>query len=161
MKNIAVKYGLFAGLATILYFLGFYYWDKAVMLEPWVSWSSVLFIVVAMVMAIHATRRQAGQKIEFRQALRAAFLTGVIANVAFYVFYYLIMQSDAELVSILKQQTMDFYQSWTSGEQLETMMKSLEDFKVGLSTILLSLARSIIGSFILALLLAAILRRQY
>ncbi|MFK8103862.1 MAG: DUF4199 domain-containing protein, partial [Saprospiraceae bacterium] len=98
MKNISIaqKYGVLAGILTILYMLIFYFWGKR-MLNPEVFASSLLIYAGAMLMGGLKLRSQNGGVLSFQEGLRNSFVIFLVANVLYYIFYYFIFKYDPEL----------------------------------------------------------------
>src|SRR5690606_15100966 len=121
--------------------------------------SSVLIYVLFMVRAVADQRRILENMISFREAVSVAFLTFIVANVIFYVFFFIILKYDSELVEMLRQMSIDFYQKFLSNQNPAEIEKSFKDFDVNFSMLALSFARGAIGGFILSALIAATMRR--
>ena len=158
-KSIGIKYGIFAGLGVLLYFLVFYFVNPRTMLGLGVSWSSLVVYIIAMILAVREQKQQTEGGLEFRSALRTAFQVVVVANAIFYLAYYLVMQVDPALLQTLKEVSMEYYQQALPNADAAELEKNFADFKVGLPTVFLSFARSLIGGFILALPVAFAFRR--
>lgn len=148
MKNkTALLYGLFAGLITILYFILFYTINPRLMLGSLVWWSSLIFFLVAMVMAI----KKSDQTLGLRAALQTAFLVFIVANFLFYTFFYLLFGVfDPELVEVQKEMMKT---NPAAAEQLRS-----KDFSVTLSGTFFNYLYSLIGGFVLALGIAAVMK---
>lgn len=159
-RNIkGLIYGILAGVGLVLYFLLFYFLDKNMMMSLWVSWSSILILIVCAFITVYQQREANEGIITFKDGLKTGFLVTVIANLIFYAFFFIIVKSDADLVTILEQQSIDFYKKYGTKEQLEKIDQEMKDFKFGFSDLLLSLAKSTIGGFFIALLPAFIFKK--
>jgi hypothetical protein len=158
-RKISQKYGLIAGGSVVLYFLLFYFLDKESMLKMWVTASSILFYVFFMAKAVSDQRKLQEGIISFRNAISVAFLTLIIANVVYYIFYFFIIKSDPELVIILKQNYLDFYQKMLSNQDPAEIEKSFEGFEINLPFVLLRFAQGAIIGFILSVIIAGMMRR--
>ena len=73
-NSIGIKYGIFAGVGLMLYFLLFYNIDKNTMLGMGVSWSSLLIVLFFTFWAVLKQRQNNGGIINFKEALKAGFL---------------------------------------------------------------------------------------
>ena len=73
------------------------------MLGMGVSWTSLIIVLVALFLAITGHRTENGGSLTFKEGLRTGFMVVVISNLMFYVFFYLLLKIDPELVTILKQ----------------------------------------------------------
>lgn len=164
LKNISVRYGALAGLVTILYFLFFYAIGKRLMLSSGVSWGSFAIFVVFMVMAC---RQEAKERdaFSFQEALRTAFLVFIVADVIYYLFYYVLHGLiDPELVAIQREMMLETSQ-WLAENlgagELQQDIESLgeEDLRISPGSLLLSLSWSLIGGFIISLIIAGVNKR--
>jgi len=158
-RKISLKYGQIAGGSVVLYFLLFYLLDKEIMLKIWVAASSMLIYLFFMAKAVNDQRKLQENIISFREAISVAFLTLIIANVIYYIFYFFIIKSDSELVVILNQNYIDYYQKIFSGQNPAEIEKSFEGFEVNLSFVLLRFAQGAIIGFLLSLIIAGTMRR--
>lgn len=158
-KKISLKNGLMAGGSLVLYFLLFYFLDKASMLKIWVAAFSILIYVVFMASAVAEQREKQEDIISFKEAISVAFLTFIIANVVYYIFYFIIIKTDPELLTLLKQKYIDIYKKILADRNPADIEKNFQDFKFNFSTIALWFARDAIGGFILSAISAAIMRR--
>ncbi|MDX1665981.1 MAG: DUF4199 domain-containing protein [Saprospiraceae bacterium] len=160
MNNLVLKYGLLGGLATVAYYLLFYFIDQRWMLSPWVAWSAMLFYPVAMVLALRQDRSQSDGPYAFKQGLRTGFAVYVIADVIYYAFYFVLFKYvDPGLVDV--QQEM-FLESLENNPNLfgETNVENLRrqfqqsEYKLTVGSVLQSLGLGLIGGFLIAAILA-------
>lgn len=158
-RKISLKYGQIAGGSVVLYFLLFYLLDKEIMLKIWVAASSMLIYLFFMAKAVNDQRKLQENIISFREAISVAFLTLIIANVTYYIFYFIIMKSDPELVVFLKQNYIDYYQIMLRDQNPAEIEKNFEGFEVNLSFVLLRFAQGAIIGFVLSLIIAGTMRR--
>ncbi|MBK7873584.1 MAG: DUF4199 domain-containing protein [Saprospiraceae bacterium] len=101
-NNIALKYGLIAGVGVVAYFLLFYMNNVKLFFNPVVAWSSLIIYIAGMVKACVDQRKM--QDFPFKDALRTAFLTFTITSVTYYAFNYLLYNVfDPELVEVQKE----------------------------------------------------------
>lgn len=139
--------GITAGILTVGYFLLFYFIDRAFLLNPWVWWGSLIIYLVFMFRVVQQLDTTA-----FRQSLQAAFLVFVIANAIFYLFYYLLFSVfDPGLVD-LQRELLAENPLWQDGN-------TEPDLSVTIGRVIFSFAYSLIGGFILALLVSAVARK--
>lgn len=151
--NPGLKYGVIAGIVTIIYFTAFYWVNPALMLHWSVFYASLLFYLGAMFLAVREQRRAQHGALTFQEGLRTAFSTYLMANLLYYAFYYGLHQYDPNLAEIQKQAMADFLPNITMKDQLPQALRDLEkrDFSVNLGTVAFGYARAAIGGFILAL----------
>lgn len=103
MQQIPIKYGIIAGLATVLYLYIFYLVDPALFLNPLVYWSSLIIPIVAMVKATRKVKDEQETKLEKIAAIRTSFLTWTIVMLIFHVFMFLMFKLDGNLVEVLRE----------------------------------------------------------
>lgn len=165
MQNNRLKYGLIAGTGTVLYLLAFYGVSPRLMLSSWVMWGSLVIYLACMTLACRRERSATTGGYPFQSALKTAFTVFVIANVIYYVFYYVLFNvidpGLADLQRELVLENMDRYAGMLGEENAEELMRRYEeeDFRVTLSNTALGFAQSLIGGFILALIVAGVMKR--
>ncbi len=159
-NTIGTKYGIIAGVGVILYFLLFYFIDKYMMLGLMVSWTSLLIIIAATYMAAYQHRAANGGVIEFKEALKTGFVVIVLSNLIYYIFFFILIKTDPELVTISKEKSIELYKMIFPKEEWNSVEKSFENFRIGLPEILKYFSKSTIGGFFIALLSAALLKRS-
>lgn len=136
-----------AGVLTVGYFLLFYFINRALLLNPWVWWGSLTIYLVFMFRVVQQLDTTA-----FRQSLQGAFLVFVIANAIFYLFYYL-------LFSVFDPGLVDLQGELLEGNPLWEGGNTELDLSVTMGRVIFSFAYSLIGGFILALLVSAVARK--
>ena len=157
MQEPSIKYGILAGVGTILYTLLFYLVDKSLIVHLGVSWSAMIIYFIAMLLAIRAQRDLDGGYISLRAAIKAAFKTFLIANVFYHLFTYAMYNFiDPELLELRKEVLISTYKWLYSGEQLEMILKDFTalPFQVSIGDVLFGFAKGAIGGFILSFILA-------
>lgn len=143
-----VFYGAGAGLAAILYYLIFYAISPSAMLHWGVNLSSLIFYIVAMYIAVW----KAGHT-DFRLSLREAFTVFIVANGLFAIFYYFLFKHfDPKLVDL--QYEMMNQSGWTQGKIKR------EDVAVTANGAFFNYAFSLIGGFILSLIVVSAANRR-
>jgi hypothetical protein len=166
MRNHTLKYGLFAGGATIACLLLFYIVDPRLVLSAWVIWSTLIFYVVAMALAVRSRRESVEGRLSFREAVRPAFAVFAIANLLYYAFYFLLFNAiDPALADVQRELAPERLErlSWLLGrENTEAMRRNFEaeDFRVTLPGAAFAYVRSLLGGFLLAALVAGVTNRQ-
>ena len=103
MKQIPIKYGIIAGVATVVYLYFFYLAGASYFLNPYVYWSALIIPVVAMVKATRKTKEMNGGEIEKKMAVRTSFITWILAMVLFHLFVYIMFQKDPDLTTTLRE----------------------------------------------------------
>lgn len=166
MNANILKYGLLAGAGTIAYLLLFYFIDPRLMLSPWVSWSSLIIYIVAMVKAAMVERDASGGAFPFREALRPAFGAYVVASLVYVAFNYVLYNYvDTHLVEIQREVMVE--QSKALAEKLgrEDMLEQMEnisvdDLRVGFRNSTVGFLWSLIGGFFLSAIIALFIKRE-
>ena len=161
MSKNARNYGVLAGVVTIALMLLVYQFDKATMLSRLVYWPSLIIYIAFMYKACLEERKSHGGFLTFQDGLRTAFGTFLIANLIFYVFYYVMFNYvDPGLVSI-QAETFRAYADAMEPGQAKDMMKAIEKqgFEVTLSSAMLGFAKGAIGGFLLSLIIGGLTKR--
>lgn len=165
MKNTAVKYGILGGVSVVAYFLVFYFIRPQLMLEPAVQWVSLLVYFMFMLLAARQMRLIKGDEIfTFREAMRPAFLTFVIISTIYYIFNYLLYHFDPTMI-IYEKEIVIRNMHWLANVMGQDLPEQeLQKFRgenqyVTIGNSIFGLLRSFIGGFILALPVAAVVRR--
>lgn len=162
MQKNSLLYGSVAGLLTIAVYLAAYASDKNLIFKPWIGYGTYLFYIVAMYYVAVKTRDLTEDAFPWKEALRTAFLTFLVANTVYYLFYYFLHQSDPELAAIQKELVREMLPKISSPEQLKESMKALEsdDFRLRPGQALLGWAQGAIFGFALAAAIAVITKRE-
>lgn len=88
MKNPAIRYGLLGAMAVIFYFALLYVARKELFLNPWFQWASMAIYVVFMAKSATDDMHEHGQARDFREMVRAPFITFLLINLGYWLFYY-------------------------------------------------------------------------
>jgi len=149
MQQTAVKYGIIAGAAIVLYLLVFHQMDRALLLNPLVYWSPILVAVLAMTMVVRKVRGGNDGKIVQREALKHAFLTFVLAYLFFSVFVFVLFNFvDPGLTELQKKAMLD------AGREIEGL-----DFSMTFGKVLFQFAYMLIPGFFLSYMVASFMKR--
>jgi hypothetical protein len=165
MNNNILKFGLLAGIGASAYLFLFYAADPRLMLSPWVTWSSMIIYVAAMVKATLLEREAAEGDFFFREAVRPAFGVYVIAQVIYTLFNYVLYNYvNTDLVEIQRElmitQAQDFAQKFGRADLEEQITNiSVEDLQVNFKNSFLGFMWSLIGGFVLSSLIALGIKR--
>ncbi len=165
-NNIAIKYGLFSGVVIILYHLGVYFGIKEWIITPAFYFSIYIIHIIFMICAGLIVRSQNGGLLDFKGALREAFLTFIIGAIIYFIVYYVLFNFDAELIALQKQSALELI-NWQLEQQFidediyEAMKKAWEadDHKVSFWDVITGIPFRLMGGFLLSLLVAAIVKR--
>ena len=163
LENPAIKNGIIAGLAGAAVTLVFY------LLNPkWAltasSWITTALFVIMMVLSVKADK-EGEEYTSFNDALKPAFLTYVVANLLFTIFYYVLMNFIApELIELQKEIALEAIQGMSGllGEEgTEAAIDRIQgrDFSFGIGTAIWTFAWGlIIPGFILAAIIALFMK---
>lgn len=168
MKNRGLRYGLLGGLTVVFYFALLYFAQKALFLNTWLYWASMVIYVVFMWQAAREDCAEYGTERDFRVVLRTPFIVFLLTNLFFWLFYYTLHLADPELLKMeaalrlefLKEQlasgTGDPQQSNLLREQIQYLEK--EGMSLSMGDVFLQMGIGAIGGFGLSAGIAAILR---
>ena len=92
MQQTATKYGIIAGIGTVLFLLVFYFIDRAYATNPFVSFSTLLIVVLGMVKACTAYRSNNEGSLAKKEALKISFTVAVVSGLFFYSFLYVLFK---------------------------------------------------------------------
>jgi hypothetical protein len=163
--SIPLLYGAIAGGVMILFTLATWWGGPAVFIGRTGYLKYLLVIAIAVVAGI-AARKQNGNYLEFRPALRACFGTLVIGMAVQTLFAWLLLQMDPKfkqaLMPVVIAQTEATYRSFRFSEDDITRM--VADVKAGdpfsFGSMLAGLARIYIILFLVSLGLAAVVGQR-
>ncbi len=163
VKDNSKKYGLVAGVAVAGYMLLFYLFDKELMLNLFVQWFSLLIYLYFMYRSgTEVPNTHEDSQNHFKTILRAVFVTFLITNAIYYLFYYLINNFDPQLADIQQEISRKLYMRLAPDGQKEAMMEQIEaaDYSVRAGDILFGFAKGAIGGFVLSFIIAKYLERR-
>lgn len=164
LNKIAIKNGIFAGVGTVAYLLLFYFISPRLMLSSGIIWSTLIIYLVFMYRATVQVRDRVAS-FPIQLALRPPFIVYVVASLIYYGFYYLLFNVfDPGLLDIQYELMLENAQrlaDLVGADQFKDEVEALsrEDLQVTLKVVALDAARSIIGGFILSLILGGLLRK--
>lgn len=162
MYKYAIRYGIIAGVITILYFLVFYFWDKPLMFNGGVVWSTIILYFLGMLFAARETRK-VREFITFREALSVAFVAYLVANLFYYDFIYILFNFvDPSLPELQKQVGLEALRNTGMGDMIADEIKMIEETEPSFSLLqaIAQYLQSAIFGFILSLLVAGLTRNK-
>lgn len=165
MKNKhAIRFGIFAGIGTVLFLYLFYWMDKKMMLQPSIVWSTMFLYIIAMYMAPLEERKENEGYLLFKPALKASFLVYIIANGIYTIFNYILYNFlDPGMLEVQKEyfhEHKEILEGFLPQSTYEEFVKSLEHLNYSLGTIISHYFITLIGGFILAVIIANIIKRN-
>ncbi|MBN8681242.1 MAG: hypothetical protein J0L99_01255 [Chitinophagales bacterium] len=170
MKNIANRNGFMGALVVVLFYTMIYFVKKELLLNPWIQWGPMVFYVAFMYKAQQEDCALYGAERDFRAMVRIPFITFILINLGYWLWYYashladpsLITQEIQVVLSDLEQQlsagTGDPQQANDIRMQIAEHKKVIEAPTMPLLPVVTRMAFGSIGGFLLAALLTAIKR---
>ncbi len=162
--NHAVKFGVLAGLGTIIFLFLFYWIDKKLILSPEIIWSTMLLYLIGMYMAPVEERKENGGYLDFKTALRSAFIVWIVANAIYHSFNYVLYNFlDTEMLTIQKQymrDNMGQMEGILGEENYTAFMDNIELMNYNFLTVLTAYLSALIGGFIIAAIIGRMVRRH-
>ncbi len=166
MTNHWMKYGMLAGLVTVVLYMIIYFVNAKTMLGPLVQWGSLLIFIGAMAKAGIDRKNDNGGYLSFMDTFLEGFKTYAIAAIIYYIFYYILFNFiDPGLTELLKEQAIEAIEKMAGlvgGDGMEAAMDAIEsqDFSIGIGSALMSLFMSILGGGIVALIVAVFIKKD-
>jgi len=162
--NHAVKFGVLAGLGTIIFLFLFYWIDKKLILSPEIIWSTMLLYLIGMYMAPIEERKENGGYIDFKTALRSSFIVWLVANAIYHAFNYVLYNFlDSEMLDIQKQfvrDNADQLEGVVGDKNYELFLSNIDQMNYDFSTVLMAYLTTLIGGFIIAAIIGRMVRRH-
>jgi Protein of unknown function (DUF4199) len=164
--NIAIKYGIIAGVSSIAYYLLLYFFQKPLIFSPMVIWSSSL-IPAAMMFLLG--KKLFDDKKEFSTVLQQIFVVWIVASAMFYIWYYRFFNADPQLGRIQADTIIEGWnymrEQTTDIQQLNQIRSTIADLQQNPMTFtfkdaLFGLGRGLIGGFIIAYVITYFLDRN-
>lgn len=151
-----------AGAGTVFIYLLVYFLRKEWMLHPALYWGT---LGVYLFFMVRAARMQAQQSEEpaWRKLLRPPFTVFLIANLIFWIFYFLIFTFDASLRELSQEQQLQALEQISqmmdgglSDQQMRESREQIEEAGGGfrLSDLFFSYGKGVLGGFGLSALIA-------
>ena len=149
MKQTAVKYGIIAGTASVLYLFVFYQMDRSLVLNPLVVFGQIFISMVAMVMTVRAIRSVNADKITKQDALKYAFLVFVLSQLVFWLFIFILFNfMDPGLIELQREMMLK------AGMKAEN-----QDLRMTFGRVLFRMAFMMLPGFLLSLMVASFMKK--
>lgn len=160
MESHGIKFGLFAGIGTVLILLSAYYIDRKLMLSSNIVWSTLLFYLIGMYMSAWEDRKAGGGFISFKEALRSCFIVWIVANAIYHAFLYFHYNFfDLEMLAVQKEHLLEMNEQ--AGFLDEELSKQVvEELSFSISHTITGYFMSLIGGFALSAIIARLIRRD-
>ena len=152
-----------AGAGTVFIYLLVYFIRKEWMLHPALYWGTLGVYLFFMIRPARQQAQQSEQPLTWRQLIRTPFTVFLIANLIFWIFYFLIFTFDASLRELSQEQQMQalerISQMMDGGLSEQQMQQSREQIReagggFSLSDLFFSYAKGALGGFGLSALIA-------
>jgi hypothetical protein len=162
VENTGARYGLMAGSAAVLIFAVAYLVQKSWVVNPVIYYGSLVAYLLAMYLAIRVDAKKRKAYLSWREALKVGFTVYVVANLLFWVAYYLLNQLDPSLIEIQRDMMREWYPRIIPKDQLAESLRELENADLSLTFRRASLgfARGAMAGFIWAIVFATLHRRD-
>ena len=161
-----LKHGVVTGAVIIAYFLLFYLINPKLLFNPFIYWAS-LGILIAIIWKILLDEKKKYQSdYTLNRALQTAFGIFVVANLMYYIFYYLLFGLiDPGLIDLQKEvmaEALEARKNMLSPQQVQSLEESMrkDALKVEPGGVFFTYLRGLIGNFVIALGLAYFVNRQ-
>jgi len=160
MNSHGVKFGLLAGIGTVLILLTSYYIDKRLMLSPSVVWSTMIFYLIGMYMAAMEDRKSNGGFISFQEALKTCVIVWMVANAIYHLFiYFHFNYFDPDMLNVQKEMFLEMNeQAGLLDEKLSTKM--VEELSYDFMQTITGYMMSLVGGFAISAIIARLIRRD-
>lgn len=154
-----------AGVGVIAYFLSFYLVNSSLLFHPFINWVSLIVYLLFMSMACRFEKKRATELYSFQNALRTAFGVFVIANVIYYTYNYILFNLDPTLLITQKEAVIKSMQWAAETFKFEFPEQEIQRLRgeirpVTIGNTLFVLAQSLIGGFLLSLIVALLITRR-
>lgn len=164
MNKHFVKYGLYAGGASILITLLLYVIDPKIMLQV-SNWIIFILSVVFMVMAAKGKRSEQGGFISFKEAFTESWLTYLVYALVSLVFTYLLFNViDPDLKDTVKEIAMEAMEKMSGLLGEEGTAKAIEELEKQDSFSIGGLAQStafaLVFGALISLIIAAVVKKE-
>lgn len=164
-RRISISYGIIAGVATVGYYLLFYFIDRASFFDLYIWWGGLLPMLLFMWFGGAAQRKANGGELNFRLALTTTFLIFMISSLLFYIFYFVLLKYiDPDLLRVQQETALANLERFSDGKDkdLRPYQEFYEDEELSITIrpLVFRYVQSLIGGFILSLLAAFTLKTR-
>lgn len=164
MRRYIVPYGLYTAVGVSAYLLLFWLLNKEWLFNTWLAWAVVLVYVTGMYLG-NTKARQTEGSLPFILALRNALGIFTIAAVAYYAVFYTLFVVDPNLLTIQHEVVLEQFEAlkpMLTEEQIEQQSQQLDIkyLKPTPGKMLLNLAYTLMGGFLLSLIISFATRRE-
>lgn len=154
-----IRYGIFAGIATIIIYASLWLAFPRVAFGLVTYYLSFLIYFVFMYMAVlEQNKKSVEEEYTFRKAARTAFVVYLIANVFYYIFYYLMHQLNPEIAEFQRTDYLENAKHFFPKDELDDQIRALEkaDFSVTLGQTISYYVKGVFGAFATSFIIAGL-----
>ena len=168
-----VRYGLLGGVVVVFYFALLYVAKQNLFLSPLYQWGCMVFYLFFMWFAAKEDCAAKGTARDFREIIRTPFITFLLINLFYWLFYYGLhlydpglLQSEMGLeLNMLKTELAaglgDPEQANKYRERIQELEKLIQNpLPQPLGPVLMRMAVGAVGGFVLAAGVAAFMKRK-
>ncbi|MFN0037373.1 MAG: DUF4199 family protein [Saprospiraceae bacterium] len=168
-----VRYGFLGGAVVVFYFTLLYVAKQNLFLSPLFQWGSLVFYLFFMWKASVEDCAANGTKRDFREVVRTPFVTFLLINLCYWLFYYGLHLYDPGLLHTEMGMELDWLKSQIAAglgdpeqanqfreriQELEKLLQSPQPQPLG--PVLTQMCMGALGGFVLAAGVAALVRNR-
>lgn len=162
MNKHFIKFGLFAGISSIIITLVLYLIDPKIMLQAG-SWLIIIVTIVFMVRATKDKKKELGGFITFKEAFSESWLTYLVYAIVSTIFTYALFNFiDPGLKDTVNEISIEAIEKMSGLLGEEGVAKAVEEIEKGdnftISKMLANLAGSLVMGALVGLIIAAVLK---
>ena len=160
MKNPSIKYGIFGLLTVLAFYTLVYCINPKFHNNILFYWGGLLLYLPLMIRAVDEQTGVWNNQIDFKQALRTAFIVFLLCNLGYYFYYYGINLYDPSLleeqaqmhINQMKEQLNSGTGNPQESNELREQIADLEKhgMQLDLTTIFLRMALGALGGFMVS-----------
>jgi hypothetical protein len=168
-----IRYGFLGGVVVVLYFAVLYVAKQNLFLSPMIQWGIMAAYLFFMWKASQEDCAVHGKDRDFRDIVRTPFLTFLLINLCYWLFYYGLHLYDPSLLqaemtlelNMLKKQLADGLGDPQQANQFRERIQELEKTIATpqpqpLGPVLMRMCVGAVGGFILAAIVALLIKRR-
>lgn len=149
-----IRFGIFAGIGTVIIFSFLWLSFPRTAFGLVSYYTSFGLYLLCMILAVRETHLNTEGGINFRTAARTAFIVYLIANVFYYLYYYLMHTLNPEIATYQQADYIENARHFFPKDQLDDQLRALKeaDFSVTFGSIISYYIKGIFAAFALSLL---------
>ncbi|MFN0213353.1 MAG: DUF4199 family protein [Saprospiraceae bacterium] len=168
-----IRYGFLGGIVVVFYFTLLYVAKQDLFLSPLFQWGSMVFYLFFMWQAAKEDCAAKGTGRDFREVVRTPFVTFLLINLCYWLFYYGLHLFDPSLLQAELNLELDMLKSQLSAglgdpEQANQYRERIQDLEKAIQTpqpqplgpVMMRMCVGALGGFALAAGVAALVKSQ-